>query len=350
LADVAEAIVSQVARDQWQRRAAKHGTPRCATGRRDRWAILALGKFGGRELNYHSDLDLIFLHEADGLTAGGPGSVTNDQFVTEVAQRVLMALGSDSATGPLYAVDTRLRPHGASGPLVLTLDAFQDYLHGSTQTWERMALTRARVIFATGGFGTQVTEAIRAVLAAPADPSCLAAQALAMRRRLEASCPRQDLKRGFGGLADIEFIVQYLQLIHAARQPDLLRPNLWNALDALRRHSIISPEVHADLRDAYDFLRTVEGRLRLIHNRSVDELPENPAELERLARLLNGDNADRAGSVRAFLADADRYTSRTRALFEPIVAAAAQMPPPVRRDRDDADRPLNPRGKKNGHR
>jgi glutamate-ammonia-ligase adenylyltransferase len=323
LADVAEAIVIQVARDQWSRRAKRYGTPRCSPGgRRDRWAILALGKFGGRELNYHSDLDLVFLHEADGTTAGGPASITNDQFVTEVVQRVLKALGSDSATGPLYTVDARLRPHGASGPLVLTLDAFRDYLDRSTQAWERMAFTRARVIFATGGFGRLVIEAVRSILAAPIDPSHLAAQALTMRRKLEASRPRHDLKRGFGGLADIEFSVQYLQLVHAVRQPDLLRPNLWDALDALRRHGIIRPEVHADLRDAYDFLRTVEGRLRLIHNRSVGELPESPAELERLARRLNPDLAGPARSVATFLDHADRATRRTRAFFDQIITAA----------------------------
>jgi glutamate-ammonia-ligase adenylyltransferase len=329
LADVAEAIVTQVARHHWQRRGARHGTPRCCgTGRRDRWAILALGKFGGRELNYHSDLDLVFLHEAGGMTTGGPTSISNEQFVTEVAQRVLTALSCNAASGPLYAVDTRLRPHGASGPLVLTLDAFRDHLQRSTQTWERMVLTRARVIFATGGFGLQVTDAIRSLLATPADPAHLAAQALSMRRKLEASRPRQDLKRGFGGLADIEFIVQFLQLTHAARQPDLLHPNLWDALDALLRRGIIAPEVHSDLRDAYDFLRTVEGRLRLIHNRSVDELPESPAELERLARLLNEDADAPAASVRAFLTDADRFTSRTRFLFDQILGTQAQCASP----------------------
>ena len=143
LADVAEAIVTQVARDQWRRRLERFGTPRCAgDGRRDRWAIVGLGKFGGRELNYHSDLDLVFVHEADGTTVGGPISISNDQFVTEVVQRVLKALGDGSASGPLYSVNARLRPHGASGPLVLTLEAFRDYLRRSTQTWERMAFTR----------------------------------------------------------------------------------------------------------------------------------------------------------------------------------------------------------------
>jgi glutamate-ammonia-ligase adenylyltransferase len=322
-----------VARDQWQRRSRRYGTPRGPAGpgpgsdsgsRRDRWAILALGKFGGRELNYHSDLDLVFLHEFEGMTAGGPTAIPNEQFVTEVAQRVLKALGGGSATGALYAVDARLRPHGASGPLVPTLEAFRNYLRRSPQAWERMALTRARVIFATGGFGAAVTAAIREILAVPTDPPSLAAQALAMRRKLEASRPHHDLKRGVGGLADIEFIVEYLQLVHAARQPDLLRSNLWDALDALRRHGIISPEVDDELRSAYDFLRTVEGRLRLIHNRNVDELPEYPAELDRLARRFNPGSADPARSVAAFLADAERATQRTRALFDQIITAEAQ--------------------------
>src|SRR5262249_910928 len=233
---------------QWQRRARRFGTPRCGPhGRRDRWAILGLGKFGGRELNYHSDLDLVFLHEAEGRTAGGPASITNDQFVTEVAQRVLKALSHGSATGPLYAIDARLRPHGASGPLVLTLAAFRNYLQRSTQTWERMAFTRGRVIFATGGFGPAVMEVVRERLAAPAEVADLAAAVLAMRRRLEASRPRQDLKRGAGGLADIEFIVQYLQLVHAGHQPDVLRPNLWDALDALQRPHILPTPTHPPL-------------------------------------------------------------------------------------------------------
>jgi [glutamine synthetase] adenylyltransferase / [glutamine synthetase]-adenylyl-L-tyrosine phosphorylase len=325
LADVAEAVLTQVASDQWARRALRYGTPRSPVRRRhDHWAILGLGKCGGRELNYHSDLDLVFLHESDGMTAGGPKSIPNNQFVTEVVQRVLKALGNGSSAGAFYAVDARLRPHGASGPLVMTLDAFRDYLDRSTQPWERMAFTRARVVFATGGFGRKVTEAIRAMLSAPNDPVQLAGQALAMRRRLESSRPRQHLKRGFGGVADIEFIVQYLQLVHAVRQPELLRPNLWDALDALRRHGIIDPETHTELRDAYDFLRAVEGRLRLIKNRNVGALPEAPADLERLARRLNYESADSARSVAAFLADVERLTHRTRAIFDQIITSQAQ--------------------------
>jgi glutamate-ammonia-ligase adenylyltransferase len=324
LADVAEAIVTQVARDQWRRRVERYGTPRRPEcGRRDRWAILALGKFGGRELNYHSDLDVIFLHESDGQTAGGECSISNEQFVTEVAQRLLKAVGSGSATGPLYAVDARLRPHGASGPLVQTLDGFLAYFRRSTQIWERMTLTRARVIFATGGFGQQVTESVRGLLAEPMDPARIASEVVAMRKKLEASRPRHDLKRGPGGLADLEFIVQYLLLVHAPAEPDLLRSNFWEALAALRRHGKLSARVHDELRDAYEFLRSVEDRLWLIHNRGVSELPENPVELERLARRLSDETVESGSAVETFLARAAHVAERTRALYQQIVVAGA---------------------------
>ena len=162
------------------------------------------------------------MHEADGMTSGGPSSISNEQFVNEVAQRLLSALSVGSAIGPLYSVDARLRPHGASGPLVQTLAARSiDYYRQTSQTWERMSLTRARVIFATGGFGERVTEAVRSILTVPVERAKLAVDVLAMRRKLEAARPRHDLKRGAGGLADVEFIVQFLQLLHVEQPAGL---------------------------------------------------------------------------------------------------------------------------------
>lgn len=319
LADVAEAIVSQVAREQWTKRSERFGTPRKENGDRARWAIVALGKLGGRELNYHSDLDLIFLHEADGQTRGGSESVPNEQFLTEVIRRMLRALEKPSGSGPLYTVDTRLRPHGASGPLVLTLDAFLDYFRTAAQSWERLALTRARVIFSSGGFGKDVTEAIHKLLSVPVNPEALARDVVAMRRKLEGSSPRKELKRGFGGLADIEFLIQYLQLVHAAGHPEILRPNLWDALDILHHFDLINAQAHAELRDAYEFLRTVEARLRIVHNRSATDLPDSREEIARLARRLNYDESDPGASADAFRADAVRHAAKTRALFQQVV-------------------------------
>jgi glutamate-ammonia-ligase adenylyltransferase len=324
LADVAEAVVSQAARDQWERRAVRYGTPRRADdGRRARWAIVGLGKFGGRELNYHSDLDLVFLLESDGSTVGGKESIPNEQFVSEVVRRLLKALGGSTTSAPLYSVDARLRPHGASGPLVSTLDAFRDYFRGPAQAWERLALTRARVVFATGGFGRAVNDSIRDALCTPVEPGTFAREVLAMRRRLEENQARSGLKRGTGGLNDIEFLVQYLQVVHSCAIPEILRPNLWDALDALRRTGLLGSEAYTELREAYDFWRTVESRLRIVHNRAGGDLPDNPDEHARLARRLNYQPSDPASSASAFRADAARHATRCRALFHQVVGQPA---------------------------
>lgn len=320
LADVAEVIVARVAHEQWRRRVERHGTPiRLDDGGRDRWAILALGKLGGRELNYHSDLDLVFLHEADGTTSGPRHSIPNEQFVTEVAQRVLKTLGGHASSGPLYRADTRLRPHGASGRLVVTLDSFRSYFDAFARTWERLALTRSRVVFSNGGFGKEVTGAIHSILSAPIDRAALRAELRAMRKRLEESRRPNDLKRGIGGVADIEFVVQYLMLAHACEDPALLRANLWDALDGLRRAGLLGPGLHAELGEAYDFLRTVEGRLSLIHNRAYPDLPDDLSDLLGLARRLQYDGPTPEDCVRAFLADAERHMSAARRAFAEII-------------------------------
>ncbi|MGE3818204.1 MAG: bifunctional [glutamate--ammonia ligase]-adenylyl-L-tyrosine phosphorylase/[glutamate--ammonia-ligase] adenylyltransferase, partial [Isosphaeraceae bacterium] len=325
--DLAEAIVGQVARDHWNRRVSRFGTPRSPGGERARWAILGLGKFGGRELNYHSDLDLVFVLEADGMTAGGGESIPNDQFLTELVRRLLKSLGGSTTTAPLYAVDTRLRPHGASGPLVVTLDQFREYFREEAQPWERLALCRGRVVHANGGFAGPVNDAVREALSATVDPASFAQDVLNMRRRLEENPHRNELKRGYGGLSDIEFLVHYLQVVHGRTRPEILRPNLWNALDALRRAEFLTPAEHSVLREAYDFWRTVESRLRIVYSRSGVDLPECPEELARLARRLNYDQADPTACAGAFRRDADRLTARCRALFQQVVGRPADASP-----------------------
>ncbi len=316
LADVAEAVVVQVANDQWRRRVRRFGLPRRQDdGGRAHWAIIALGKLGGRELNYHGDLDLVFVYESDGATSGGSASIPNDQFFADLARRVLRALGGGSDAGPLYAVDARLRPHGSSGPIAIPLDSLVTYFKGPAQAWERLALTRARVVHARGGFGHRVEAALRSSLRVPVDGDTLAREVVAMRRKLEESRGPGDLKRGFGGLADIEFLVQYLQLRHASRL-EVVHANVWTALDALLGTGLVDVQAHRDLREAYDFVRTVEGRLRIVHNRAVADWPGHPDEMTRLARRLNYATPAPPDALAAFQADAARHASKARALFE----------------------------------
>ena len=286
LADVAESVVIQVAKDRWARCVERLGHPRRASdGKRLNWAVLGLGKLGGREMNYHSDLDLVFLFEEDGATQGGSQSVTSAEFVDEVIRRMLRALGDHASGGGLYGVDTRLRPHGGGGLLAVTLGAFEDYLRGPAQTWERMALTRARVVYSTGEFGYEVTEAIREGLGLPLDPEATRRDVLAMRKRLEDSASSNDLRRGPGGLADVEFLVQYLWLRQARGEPLIVRPNVWDAIEWLRRSGFLPRDAAADLLASYDFYRALEGRLRLVHNRPTSGVPGRPRPARPPPRL-----------------------------------------------------------------
>ncbi len=324
LADVADAIVGQVAHDQWRRRAERFGTPGRGDGRRSRWAIVGLGKLGGRELNYHSDLDLVFLHESDGETRGGAESISNDQFVSEVVRRVLKALAGSSSGGSLYAVDTRLRPHGASGPLVVTLDAFRDYFRGPAQAWERLALTRARVLFANGGFGRVVTEAIHDVLASPVDPRAAGPRGRrdATQARRLARPQRPETRRRRPGRYRVP------RPVPPARPRRRNSPRSSARTSGMRstpcdEQGCSTRSAHAELREAYNFFRTVEARLRIVHNRSGADLPDDPDELARLARRLNYDETHPDAPVDAFRADAVRHAARTRTLFQEIVCDAA---------------------------
>ncbi len=154
----------------------------------------------------------------------------------------------------------------------------------------------------------------------PVEPATLAREVVAMRRRLEESRGPHDLKRGSGGLADIEFLVQYLQLLHGD-EAAVARTNLWEALDALTAAGHLDPDAHRDLAEAYDFIRTVEGRLRIVHNRAAVDWPESLEDLARLARRLNYDPPAPPDAAAAIRADALRATARTRELFERYVGA-----------------------------
>jgi glutamate-ammonia-ligase adenylyltransferase len=332
LSDLAESILTQIATLQDPPLLSRFGVPYLADGARanqpSRYVLLGLGKLGGRELSYHSDLDLILVYEGDGRTGPPAGAsrferfelTDNFHFFTELAQRVIKVAGVLGPMGRLYQVDMRLRPTGKSGSLVIPLTEFRRYYEeGGAQLWERQALTRARVVFGDPQFGAEVMAAVAAVAyELPWRPG-MADEIADMRERLEASRSDRDLKRGFGGIVDIEFLVQLLQLKHGRGLPALRSTNTWEALAALGQSGLLTAEEHEALRGAYDFLRQVESRLRIIHNRSLDELPQAPEGLEKLARRLGLEAGPGATAGRRFLAELDRHTTQTRELFLRVV-------------------------------
>ena len=345
LSDLAETILRQIATLQVPPLEKRFGIPHLSEGPRagqpSRFALLGLGKLGGRELSYHSDLDLILVYEGDGRTAPLPGSsrfdrfelTDNFHFFTEVAQRIIKATSFMGPMGRLYQVDMRLRPTGKSGSLVIPLTEFRRYYQeGGAQLWERQALTRARVVYGDAEFGAEVMTAVAEGAYGLAWRPELADEIRGMRERLEASRSERDVKRGFGGIVDVEFLVQLFQLEYGRDLPALRSPNTWEALEALRTTGLLTEDEYRGLRDGYDFLRRVESRLRIVHNYALDELPENPDDLEKLARRLGYEPAVGEPAARHFLQDLERHTARTRELFLRLIERE-------RRPRPAASRP-----------
>jgi glutamate-ammonia-ligase adenylyltransferase len=270
--------------------------------------VLALGKLGGRELSYHSDLDLVLVYEGESTDA----EADNRQLFSDLARRIIRAAGGHGPYGRLYAVDMRLRPTGGSGSLAVSLAEFERYYAGGgAQVWERQALTKARAVVGEPAFRATVEAAARRAAYDQPNRPGLADEVRAMRDRIEAGHER-DLKRGLGGIVDVEFVVQLLQLRHAAGRPALQAANTRDGLDALHAAGLLTDAEYDVQRAGYDFLRLAEGRLRGVTNRASDELPDDAAGLTRLARRLGYDAADQ------FLADLAAHMRRVRAAFAAV--------------------------------
>jgi [glutamine synthetase] adenylyltransferase / [glutamine synthetase]-adenylyl-L-tyrosine phosphorylase len=310
LSDLAETLLAQIADLEAAAVTAKFGEPRLADGRLCRWALLALGKLGGRELSYHSDLDLVLVYEGE--PGAGQPETDNRQFFSELARRLIRTAGGHGPMGRLYAVDMRLRPTGGSGSLAVALAEFERYYTGGgAQIWERQALTRVRAVAGDPEFRVIVAMIARR---AAYEKSCgphLIDEVRAMRERLESGHAR-NLKRGVGGLVDVDFVVQLLQLRHAAGRLELQIPNTREALSALHAAGLLADADYDDLRTGYDFLRLAENRLRGVTNRASDDLPDDPAGLAKLARRLGYESAE------PFLADLGENTRRVRAAFDRV--------------------------------
>jgi glutamate-ammonia-ligase adenylyltransferase len=335
LSDIAQTCLAQIAAREYERLAERFGTPRIAAGRRAGkpcdWVILGMGKFGGREMNYHSDLDIVFLYEADGHTAADSEqsarqTTTNQHFFSELGQRIIKTAGRLSSLGRLYEVDARLRPTGKSGALTTTFKEFVRYfLSGGGQLWERQALCKARVVYGSQRARRLADSAVAKAAFGRRWRRKDAEEIRDMRRRLEETALAGDLKRGTGGIVDIEFLVQMLQLQHGRNNPKLREPNTLTALHGLYAGGLLSADDYELLDAGYRLLRTVEGRLRLMNSTARDQLPQDHTELAKLAHLLHYPGGD------GLMTDIENATRQTRRRFERIFQEAGKKTPNAER-------------------
>src|SRR6201999_276594 len=249
-ADVAEGIVDTVHGLVTDQFAAQHGRIKG-----QETAVLAMGRLGSREMTASSDLDLILLYDFDheAPDSDGKRSLSGAHYFARFTHRLISAFTTRTNYGVLYEVDMRLRPSGRAGPLASRLDSFAEYQDREAWTWEHMALTRARVISASSEFRGRIEAVIREVLTRPRDAAVIASDVAEMRRAIaleKGEAEIWDLKYAAGGMIDIEFIAQFLQLVHAAAKPDILGVSTLQVLDNAARLGVLPPAAAEVLRPA----------------------------------------------------------------------------------------------------
>jgi len=252
-------------------------------------AVLAMGKLGGSEMTATSDLDLITVYDFAGENAQSDGkrSLPGTQYYTRFTQRLIAALSAQTAEGALYEVDMRLRPSGSQGPVATKLSSFIDYHESSAWTWEHLALTRARVVAGPVALRKEINDTIRAVLTRPRDRADVAQEVRTMRAKIEnekGTTDIWDLKQVRGGLVDLEFLAQFLQLVSAAEHPDVLDQNTEMALTKLSAAGILAPGDAEILIPAARLYHTLTQVLRLCLGKSFDTGTAPLALRELLAR------------------------------------------------------------------
>ncbi len=263
-------------------------------GKEARFCVLGMGKLGAEELSYHSDLDIIFLYSGAGETVPGAGAaefrkVANHEYFAKVAQRLISILTTVTREGYVYKLDTRLRPSGNAGPLVSSLAAFERYHEQAAQLWERQALLKCRFVAGDREFGKKVEEMVaRFIYERPLPPGA-AEEIHRLRMRMEVELGRErtdrlNLKVGRGGVVDVEFAAQYLQMLRGRDHSSLRCRATLKALYELTRAGILTAEEFQVLDEGYRFLRALEVRLRLSHDASIEQFDpgaSDPALMER---------------------------------------------------------------------
>jgi len=288
----------------------------------DGFTVLALGKLGGRELNYSSDIDLIFI--SDG----------RDQPFQKLGQKLIEVLNKFTGEGFLYRTDMRLRPWGSTGKLVPTLEENLSYLQNNARHWEKQAMLKVRIMAGDRGPGEAFYGSVRPMLF-KLQPDELRESVVSMKQQIEKKLNRKEwgeVKNGRGSIRDIEFTVQYLQLLHGSESDDIRSRNSLDAMGRLAANGYLAMRDYRTLSEGYIFLRTIEHHLQIMHYQQTHQLPVKKRDVAFLARRLGYEGE---GSAAAFLERYEQHREAIRAIYERILKLAEP-------DKTDNAEPVTP--------
>ncbi len=326
----------------------RYGTPQVlgpqGQAQEGAFCILGMGKLGGEELNYSSDIDILFVYEAEGETTGvrgrangGEGRISNHEYFAKLAEMIVRGIGTVTPDGSVFRVDTRLRPGGGQGDLCLSLHAYETYYESWGQTWERQALIKARPVAGDERLGRRFLQMITPFIYRRYLDQTAVQEVRAMKARIEQSLRQErklyrDVKRGFGGIREIEFVVQAFQLLHGGRDPWVREPNTLRVLHRLAQRRYLSDQDCTALVKAYVFLRTVEHRLQILHHRQTHTLPEDARQLFHLARRSGYHSRISTEPVEDFLRDYRTHTHAVRRVYDALLSPPEAPPGVAERD------------------
>jgi len=302
------------------------GTPRSAHGEPQELVVLAMGKLGARELNLSSDIDLVFAFPEHGET-DGRRSLANEQFFTRLGRQLVNLLGQQTEEGFVFRVDMRLRPFGEAGPLVVSFDAMENYCQAQAREWERYAMIKARPVTGEAVYRERLLEILRPFVFRRYIDFGVIDAIREMKRRIQAEMYRRgmdaNIKLGRGGIREIEFIGQALQLVHGGRDPSLQVRPILPVLARLGEKGLLPAEAVAELTAAYEFLRLTENRLQAWRDEQTHLLPADEAGQARLARTMGFDEWD------AFHEALEDHRERVEHHFRLVFAEGGRAPSPL---------------------
>ncbi len=289
LSDLADQLIREALQACQQQLSAKHGQPLDSNGDEMELNIIAMGKLGGGELNFSSDIDLICCYDSDG-ELDGYGQLSYQEYFSRLVKLFTQVLSETTADGFVYRVDLRLRPWGESGPVALSHSALEHYyqLHG--REWEQYALVKARIL--TGGEASinYLASIIRPFVYRKYHDYRVFEGLATLKQKIDAQAKskkmRVNIKIGRGGIREIEFFVQAFQILKGGRNHQLQQPGIFSCFDALEQHGIVDAETIREMRTAYCFLRLLENRIQMYDDQQTHDLPVNPLQQTRIATTL----------------------------------------------------------------
>jgi len=326
LSSLADAILSVTYRHLRDEYVMRHGEPRLPDGASCGFSVIALGKLGGQELNYSSDIDLMFVYGGNGHT-DGPEVITNKEFYKKVANQYTHLLSTYTGDGQCYRVDLRLRPDGSLGEIAISGEGAQDYYGGRARDWEKQMLIKARVAAGEPEPGAALLEFVEPLIYQTSlDFGAVEAVSETRQRISERVATRRspagvDIKLTPGGIRDVEFLVQCLQRLHGGREPWVRHGGTMLALSRLRDKELLSGTEYARLASAYQFLRYLEHRLQLEDDRQTHTLPAAPEALALVARRMPPAPTGEALDADSLVRTLDEHLAAVREIYERVIHA-----------------------------